>query len=58
MKSNIVTLAECKRILAEMGWTFSHRSIIRTYVFTSNRPSWQVVTFTLTELRHAAKYGF
>jgi hypothetical protein len=37
---------------------FSHRSIIRTYVFTSENHNWREVAFTLAELRHAAKYGF
>lgn len=54
----LLTVAECKRILAESGWTFSHRSIIRTYVFTSKNHHWSEVSFTMSELRHAAKYGF
>ena len=59
MKPNkIITVAECKENLAKYGWMFSHRSIIRTYVFTSENRNWREVAFTLTELRHAAKYGF
>jgi hypothetical protein len=59
MKPNkIITVAECKENLAKSGWVFSHRSIIRTYVFTSENHNWREVAFTLTELRHAAKYGF
>jgi hypothetical protein len=59
MKPNkIISLAECKENLAKYGWMFSHRSIIRTYVFTSENHNWREVAFTLAELRHAAKYGF
>jgi hypothetical protein len=59
MKPNkIITVAKCKENLAESGWKFSHRSIIRTYVFTSDNHRWREVAFTLTELRHAALYGF
>jgi hypothetical protein len=54
----IITVAKCKENLAESGWKFSHRSIINTYVFTSDNHRWREVAFTLTELRHAALYGF
>jgi hypothetical protein len=55
---NLISLAECKKKLAESGWIFSHRSIIRTYVFTNEIHSWKTTAFTLRELRHAARYGF
>jgi ribose 1,5-bisphosphokinase PhnN len=57
-KDTLITLAECKARLAESGWAFSHRSIIRTYVFTSENHHWKEVAFTLAELRHAARHGF
>ena len=52
---------ECIAYIESSGWTFSHRSVIRTYVFTkkSDRAHHAgEVAFTLRELRDAFRDGW
>jgi len=60
-KNNLPTVEQCKEYMASVGWHFQYLSR-PWYVFRSpNRRSWSgssELTFTLTELRNATRYGF
>ena len=61
--STIPGLRDCIAYIESCGWTYSHRSVIRTYVF-DRKPGlnpWAgrtQIAFTLTELRDAIKHGW
>lgn len=53
------TVKECKAYIESCGYTFSHRSIIGTYVFYRDiKNAKGEVSFTLRELREAKIYGW
>lgn len=54
----VLDVATCKRLLARIGYTFSHRSF-GMYVFSNPKHTcMKTVAFTLRELRHVAANGF
>ena len=57
MKPTIPHLTECLAYIEQAGWTYSHKSSARTYVFYRNSDL-EELAFTLTEIRDAFKHGF
>lgn len=61
-KTNIPKIKECIKNIESAGWTFQYYNR-PWYVFesTTNARTWggsKEITFTLTEIRHAFKYGW
>ncbi len=50
-------LTECIAEIETAGYTYSHRSIARSYVFYRNSDK-KEVAFTLSEIRDAFKHGW